>query len=176
MKFEFPPELWFSTATSLVFPLLLLAVTRINSLRGRNASRFLLAALLQLLLWVSGSLLLPGEFRPARYTDWIIAGMILASALLLYLEIWALLSRGYTLSVVITLRRAGGLLSSEQIARRYRGGAGLEWIMQHRTGGLEAAKLVRREDADLVLTVPLGMLAALAYQLAIAVFGLRRTG
>lgn len=176
MNFQFPPELWFSTAMSVVFPLILLAVSRISWLRGRNASRFFWAAVLQLSLWVWGSLLLPREFSLVRHTDWVLGIMILASVLLVYLEVWALLSRGYTLSIVITLRRAGGSLGSEEIARRYRGGAGLEWIMRHRTGGLEAARLVRRLDGNLTLTVPLGLLTALAYRIAIAAFGLRRTG
>lgn len=176
MKFGFPSELWYSAAMSLAFPLILLVVSRIGALRGRNAARFLAATLAQLLLWVSGCLLLPREFRPVHYTDWILAAMILASVLLVYLEIWALLSRGYTLSMVITLRRAGGSLTTREIAERYRGGAGLDWIMRHRTGGLEAARLVCRNGEDLVLTVPLGQLTALAYKVAIALFGLRRTG
>jgi hypothetical protein len=176
MSFTFPSDLWYPTTISLAFPLILLLVTRLGSLRGRNAAQFLVATLIQVLAWFLGSLVLPHGFRPAQIIDWVLAAMILASALLIYLEIWALLSRGYTLSMATTLRRAGGLLPAEEIARSYRGGLGLEWIMRHRIGGLMAAGLVRRTDRYLVLTSPLGLLAVLAYKIAIAAFGLRKTG
>lgn len=176
MSFTFPPELWYAAIISMAFPLVLLIVTRLRALRGRNAVQFLFAALVQVSVWVIGPLCLPHDLRPTQVTDWILSAMILASALLIHLEIWALLSRGYTLSMVTTLRRAGGLLTPEEIARRYRGGVGLEWIMQHRIGGLEAAQLVRRKEGFFILTEPVGLITALVYKAAISAFGLRRTG
>jgi len=176
MDFSVPARLIYPAAISLTFPITLLLVTRVDSLRSRNAAQFLAGALLQLLLWVLGSLVLPDGYRPDSLWDWACAGMFVSCALLFYLEVWALLSRGYTLSMLLTLLRAERPLSSEELARKYRGGAGLDWVMQHRVGGLEAAGLVRSERDCLALTRPFGALVAVAYQVAIAVFGLRRTG
>jgi hypothetical protein len=176
MDFSFPARLVYPAAISLAFPVTLLLVTRVGSLRSHNAAQFLAGALLQMLLWVAGSLLLPDGYRPASLSDWACAGLAVSCALLFYLEVWALLSRGYTLSMLLTLLRAERPLSSEELARKYRGGAGLDWVMQHRVGGLEATGLVRSEREHLALTRPLGTLIAVAYRVAIAVFGLRRTG
>lgn len=176
MEFSFPAQIAYPAVISLTFPLSLLLVTRLGSLRSRNAAQFLAAALLQILVWVLGSLALPNGYHPVRPVDWILAIMVVSCALLFYLEVWALLSRGYTLSMLLTLMRAKCPLSSEEIARQYRGGAGLAWVMRHRVGGLEAAGLVRTEGGHLALTRPLGTLTAVAYRVAIAVLGLRRTG
>ncbi len=176
MDFSFPARLIYPAVISLIFPITLLLVTRVKSLRSRNAAQFLAGALLQLLLWVLGSLVLSDGYRPDSVRDWACAGLVVSCGLLFYLEVWALLSRGYTLSMLLTLLRAERPLSTEELARKYRGGAGLNWVMQHRVGGLEASGLVRPEGACLTLTRPLGALIVVAYQVAIAVFGLRRTG
>lgn len=176
MDFRFPAQIAYAAAVSITFPLLLLLVTRLASLRSRNAVQFLVAALLQVLVWILGSFSLPDSYRPVRPMDWMLAGMVVSCALLFYLEVWALMSRGYTLSMLLTLLRAGRPLSAEEIARQYRGGTGLDWIMRHRVGGLEATGLVRTEGGYLALIRPLGTLTAIAYRVAIAVFGFRRTG
>ena len=176
MDFSFPIQLAYPAVVSLTFPLSLLVVTRLEWLRSRNAAQFVVAALLQIAVWVLGSLTLPNGYHPVRPSDWILAAMVVSCALLFYLEVWALLSRGYTLSMLLTLMRAKHPLSSDEIARQYRGGTGLDWVMRHRVGGLEAAGLVRTEGGFLVLTRPLGTLTAVAYRAAISVLGLRRTG
>jgi len=176
MDFGLPTQIAYPAIISLTFPFTLLLVTRLGALRSRNAAQFLAAVLLQGFVWILGSLALPDSYRPIHFSDWLFTAMLVASSFLFYLEVWALLSRGYTLSMLLTLLRAARPLSGEEIARQYRGGAGLDWIMRHRVGGLEAAGLVWADGRQLALTRPLGMLIAVAYRIAITIFGLRRTG
>jgi hypothetical protein len=102
--------------------------------------------------------------------------MVIGSAVLVYLEIWGLLSRGYTLGLLTTIHQAGQPLPAAELARRYRGGEGLEWIMRHRLAGLEAAGLVRQDGENLVLTPRLGNAVAWSYRVAVALLGLKVTG
>jgi hypothetical protein len=102
--------------------------------------------------------------------------MALADSMLVYLEIWGLMSRGYTLGIILTLYNAGRLLSEAEVSRSYRGGEGLAWIMCHRVGGLMAAGLVAKRNEDLVLTPLRGRIVAHLYRISIFVLGVRRTG
>src|SRR5260370_12756845 len=73
--------------------------------------------------------------RASRVAELATSFMILASALIVYLEIWALLSRGYTLGLLLTLFRGEHPMSDAQLAASYRQGEGVGWIMRHRLGG-----------------------------------------
>jgi hypothetical protein len=176
MSFDFPAVLIYPVVLSVLFPFGLLLIARFAPVRGKNATQFFYAALLQVALWAAGSLVLPEALRNRDALDWLLGAMVVASGLLLWLEAWALLSRGYTLSMLLILLRAAQPLSKAELARRYRGGTGLEWIMQHRVGGLTAAGLVRTNGADLELTPHLGLPVAVLYRITIAIFGLRKTG
>ena len=170
MDFRLPPELLYSVGVSLAFPVTLFVVTRWP---GHNARRFLVAALLHTVIGATGELWLPGGPRPATATGWLLGALVWTALLQLYLQVWSLLSRGYTLSMLIVLLQVRESLDATEIARRYRGGAGLGWIMQHRTRGLEAAGMVEaRADGALALTGA-GSFIARAYLAARGVFGLR---
>jgi hypothetical protein len=154
-----------------IFPVVLALVARVDALRGRNAIQFLVACAMStavMLLWLI--------LRPEpRLANTVLAGMLFATGLMLHLEVWALLSRGYTLGLVAAIRRASGPVSADQLAATYRGGDGITWIMRHRLGGLERARLVRR-DGDSVRLTWLGVLVGYSHRALVRVLGLRRTG
>ena len=160
---------------SAALPLYLLVLVRLPSLAGRNAVQFLVSVLIAVAAW-AGTLLLVPAARPTGVVEIALGAMVIGSVVLVYLEIWSLLSRGYTLGLIVTIHRAGSPLTAAELARRYRGGEGLEWIMRHRLAGLEAAGLVQRTGDQLVLTPRLGRAAAWSYRVAIALLGLRATG
>ena len=113
---------------------------------------------------------------PVVLSDVLLGFMAMAAATLVYLEIWALLSRGYTLSLLLALLRADGPMSPERLAAVYRGGEGLGWVFRHRLSGLVKAGLVERKDGTLVLKAPAGVTVAVAYKVCIGFLGLKRTG
>lgn len=154
-------------------PAYLLILTRVPGLKGRNALQFSLSNLVAFGLWIGSLMVFDGA---ATAMDIAVGGMILVCGGLAYLEAWALLSRGYTLGLLLTLLHAEKPLSDKELSRRYRGGDGLAWIMHHRVGGLVGAGLVRREGERLTLAPMRGVLIASMYKLCIAVLGLRRTG
>jgi hypothetical protein len=175
LDFTIPGAVIAAFVVSLGLPIYLLALTRVPSLAGRNAVQFLVSASISVAAWAGALLLVPAA-RPTGALEIALGAMVIGSAMLVYLEIWSLLSRGYTLALIVTIHQAGGSLTAAELARRYRGGEGLEWIMRHRLAGLEAAGLVQRTGDQLVLTPRLGRAAAWSYRVAIALLGLRMTG
>jgi hypothetical protein len=156
-------------------PCYLYVAARVPSLAGRNAPQFLVAFLFMLLFW-AGLDLLESRIAATDILEPVVALCILGSASLFYLEIWALLSRGYTLGLLLTLYRAKKPLSEEELAACYRSGEGISWIMKHRLSGLTAAGLVTIRDGRIVLTPILGVMVAWLYQIAMTTLGLRKTG
>jgi hypothetical protein len=159
---------------ALLLPAVLLAATRLSGLRGHNAAQFAGGALAIWLLWGGSSL--AALARSQSLADIASGAMILTVATLFYLEVWALLSRGYTLGLLLTLLGAGRPLREDELAREYRGGGGLSWIMRHRVAGLVATRLVASDGDRIALTRWRGLPVAWCYKISIAVLGLKRTG
>ncbi len=160
---------------AMALPIVLLGVVRVPSLAKRNAIQFSIAAMIMVALWLGGAggLVLAGR---ASVVETATGGLILGSAISVYLEIWAPLSRGYTLALLITLSRIGAAAGPVELAAPYRGGEGLGWIMRHRLAGLIRARFVE-QDADMVrLTPVLGYLVAVTCNILMKSLGLRRTG
>src|SRR5260370_15775395 len=105
--------------------------------------------------------------RASRVAELATSFMILASALIIYLEIWALLSRGYTLGLLLTLFRGEHPMSDAQLAASYRQGEGVGWIMRHRLGGHLSAGLVRPRGDGSVLAGT-GALIRILYRAPVA--------
>jgi hypothetical protein len=175
LEFTMPGAVTAAFAASVGLPLCLLVIARLPPLAGRNAIQFLVSVTIAIAAWAAALLLVPTS-RPAGAPEIAMGAMVIGSAVLIYLEIWSLLSRGYTLALIVAIHQSGGPLTADELARRYRGGEGLEWIMLHRLAGLEAAGLVQRTGDQLVLTPRLGRATAWSYRVAIALLGLRATG
>jgi hypothetical protein len=175
LDFSIPDAIVAALGVILLLPLYLLGATRLPGLASHYAVQFLVSCLVAAALWAP---ILVEVWRvQAPDLDGVIGGaMVLASGMLVYLEIWGLLTRGYTLAVLRTLFEAGQPLREDDIAERYRGGAGLDWLMRHRVGGLIAARLIVRQDGQLILTSIRGVVIARLYQACILVLGLRQTG
>ena len=174
IDFSISPAMLSAFIAGLGIPLLLAGLSRLALLQRRNALQFLLAAFTALLLW-SVYLLAAGFFDFSLSREDVLVGIaILISMILLFLEAWALLSRGYTLGLLLTLLERGPL-SVSQLASSYRSGDGLEWVMKHRLEGLSGAGLVRLCDGTIKLTAA-GVPVVLLYRFCIRVFGLTKTG
>lgn len=162
-----------SLLAAMLLPAVLAVLSRLLALRGRNALQFLASSVIVVALWAIALRIAGGPALTAPELATSI--MILAGALLVYLEAWALLSRGYTLGLLLTLFRGAGPMTDAALAASYRQGQGLGWIMRHRLCGLISTRLVRRQGDLVVLTLP-GAIVAILYRTAIAVLGLKVTG
>lgn len=152
-------------------PIVLAAVARLPWWSGRNALQFLVGSLVTLAIW-SGLLVVQRGAAPLDVMDIGVSLMMLGAASLIYLEVWSLLSRGYTLGLLLTLYRAGGALDHEELARRYRGGEGLSWIMRHRLTAMLHTGLIRQQGDVIVLTPMLGVPVAWLYKVSVEILGL----
>jgi len=158
----------------VAMPAYLFVVARLPGMAGRNALQFLIMFVLTLLSWI-GLVWLGPASAGLDVAEAVISLCILGAAALFYLEIWALLSRGYTLGLLLTLFQSSKPLTENELAAAYRGGDGLDWIMEHRLSGLAAANLVTIGNGVIALT-PSGALIAHLYRISVAILGLRKTG
>jgi hypothetical protein len=174
LDFAMPGALLAALGIGVLQPLYLFMITRMPMMAERNAIQFLISCVVTLLLWVLVLLLVPG-LRRSSVAELALSLMALGAGMLVYLELWGLMSRGYTLGVILTLQNAGNPLSEAAISRSYRDGEGLEWIMRHRVGGLAAAGLIESRNEQIMLTVR-GRAVARLYRISIFALGMRRTG
>ena len=173
LDFTAGPAIVAALVAAALFPAVLALLARLPRLRARNALQFLATSVTVVVLWVI-ALCVP-SLRASSAAELATSFMMLASALIIYLEIWALLSRGYTLGLLLTLFRGKAPMSDAQLAASYRQGEGVGWIMRHRLGGLLSARLVRRQGDRVVLTGA-GALIGILYRAAVATLGLKVTG
>ena len=175
MTFAFPPSLLAPLAAGLLIPLFLLPLARLPALAGRNPLQFAFAVLAAYAVWGMSVAAFASQ-RPPDAIAALAGAMTIGGFALFFLEVWGLMSRGYTLGVMLSLLRAGHPMTSDELAGAYRGGDGLDWIVHHRLSGLAASGIVRREGGCVALTSPKGVLVARLYRMAIRMLGLRRTG
>ncbi|HVS26501.1 MAG TPA: hypothetical protein VHE58_04290 [Burkholderiales bacterium] len=175
LDFSLSPVMLYALIAGTALPLYLLIIVRLPIVAERNAVQFLIGILVMIAFWGGAFLLWPGAGK-ATFGDIVAALMILCGLGLFYLEAWALLSRGYTLGLLLTLLKADRPLTEGELAQRYRGGEGLSWIMQHRLSGLIAAGLIKNQEGVLTLTAFPGVMVAWLYKISIGAIGLQRTG
>lgn len=160
---------------SAFFPFVLIVITKISYFAGRNAIQFLFCFLITTIGWLIGLFFLINKHMMIGTESFYVSFFLYNGMMLGYLEIWGLLSRGYTLGLLLTFYKAGTPLSANELARLYRGGEGLHWLMKHRFVGLVSAKMIKREGNLIILTTR-GCVVAYLYKLLVSIFGLRYSG
>lgn len=175
IDFSIPSSLLAALAIGFLLPIPLWITTKIPALQEKNPVQFLAAAICVFAIWIAVVSLNP-QLSPKNSAEWLIGLMALSASTIVYLEVWGLLSRGYTLSVLAALSETGRPLTPSEIARAYRGGDGLDWIMRHRLGGLEASGMITKNQDSVKLKAPAGVMVAQAYRICVFILGLRRTG
>lgn len=176
VDFSWPPFLTAALLSAAMQPVYLLFLTRLPRLGGRNALQFMICAVMVLVTFGALASRSTGGSGSELLFHFAVAVMALASGLMLGLEVWGLLSRGYTIAILLTLLDAAGPMNERDIINAYRKGEGLDWIMRHRVAGLVSAGLVTRRQNDLVLTPICGTLGAQLARAFVIILGVRRTG
>lgn len=156
----------------LFFPFLLMILARIPKFTGRNAAQFFLSFIMTTLGWIIAlGLLITKNSSGFGWASFFLYGALM----LIYLEIWGLLSRGYTIGLLLTFYKAKKSLTAEELANLYRGGHGLDWLIKHRFAGLISTKLIKLHDNKVTLTIR-GRIVAFLYKLSVLFLGLRYSG
>lgn len=157
------------------FPVTLIIMARLTPLVGRNALQFLLSFVVTTTFWLLTLFFLIQKSQTIDLESFLTSFFLYSGLLLVYLEIWGLLSRGYTLGLLLTFYKSRTALSAKEAAASYRGGEGLDWLIKHRFSGLISAKMIKVQDDKVILTAR-GTVIAYLYKLAILFFGLRYSG
>lgn len=174
IDFSYDTSIVITLMACLCFPIILWLITRITVFKNRNAFQFFITTLILSVTWLS-SLYITHFFSHFDITLFFTNIFILLSALLVYLEIWGILSRGYTLGLLLTFYKSQQPLTVVDLSNAYRNGQGLNWLIEHRLGGLIAANMIRKNENSIQLTKK-GSFVTWLYQLFIRFFGLRYTG
>ena len=156
------------------FPLLLIVVVRIPLLARRVGLQFLISSLFTVFLWVSFVAFMVSDYSLPLLTEIAISSMILFSFLIVYLEIWALLTNGYTLGLLLTLLKTGHPVNEHEFSKRYRNNEGVSWVIEHRLTRLIAAGLIKKVHSGLVISPVSGSTVASLYKLGIVILGLQK--
>lgn len=157
-----------------LFPALLSIIARVKAVQNRNALQLCLTSVIMIFLW--GGIVYCISVQDVVLSEIVSSLMIFVTILLVYVEIWALLSRGYTLGILLTLNECSVPLDDKKLAQSYRSGEGLEWLIHHRFSGLFATKLIFKNDNKIFLTSFPGRFVVSIYKLFIDIFSLKRTG
>jgi hypothetical protein len=175
IDFTISQPVYIAIVISVLFPFILGLVSKIKAIAGRNALQFLLTFLISTSGWLAGLVCLFFQATIYGAESYCISFFLYSSALLVYLEIWSLLSRGYTIGLLLTFYKSNSPLNATELAKLYRGGEGLDWLIKHRFSGLISAKMIQLKDQQVVLTTR-GMMVAFLYKLSVLFFGLRYSG
>ncbi len=162
-----------SLGHAVTFPLWLALTAKLPLMRERHALRFFCSAVISLIAWAA-SLILYSETNDIL--DLLTGLMVMGGFMVFYLQVWGLITRGYTIGILLTLFKSGRPLTDREIFDGYRDGDGLNWIMRHRIGDLSAAGFVLLQGDTLILASRRGVLVARLQRLCVSILGLRRTG
>lgn len=130
--------------------------------------RFVAAAGITVLSWV-GLMFVPDGPDPA---DVVAGGLLLAGALLAGFTLWTLVAWGFTLTMLLTLARAGRPLTLPEWVAGYTGGKPLAAFARDRLGVLFMLGLAHARDGRVVMTPGRGRPVARVAGLLRLVFGL----
>jgi hypothetical protein len=175
IDFNMPPSLLAALALAASQPAWLLAAARLPGMSGRNTLQFVLSGAGVVIVWSIAAALAPA-LRPSDLAELFVCLMIFGGATLAYLQIWALLTTGYTIAILLALLKSNRPLSEDEISSAYRSGEGVQWVMHRRVGGLIKAGLVKRNGDSLALSSSTGLAVAYVYRASVAILGLKRTG
>jgi len=158
MTFGWPsPEVEWAILLSVAAPFILLMS---RWLPLGVAQRFGITAIAVIAAYVL--VCLRGPFIEARIVPIVTGAALIVAGLVFVLGIWGVLTRGYSVALLITLERLGGPARVEMLERSYSAGRGLRWLTEKRLNGLKAAHVVEVSGDQVIITRPIGSLFILA--------------
>jgi hypothetical protein len=172
MSFGIPaPEVQWAILLCLATPLVLL-LTR--WLPVGVAHRFNITAATVVAAYLI--LNLRGDFDAAHIRPLAAGFALIVAALVFVLGFWGVLTRGYSVALLIALERLGGTARAAEIETAYSGGRGLRWLAEKRLSGLLQAGVITVTDDQIAVTDGMGMAVLRAYLLFRKCFRLKEYG
>lgn len=143
-------EIILALALGIFFPIILL-VSKYSKL---NVSRrYITSAIVVVLLYALLCLAIP-----SNYLIDFSGLLLLLSILIFFLGVWGLLTRGYSVAILIALHSVGGKATTIELEKNYSGGRGLRWLTAKRLDGLTVSKTIKIEKNQITIRKPLGLL------------------
>lgn len=172
MSFHLPsPEIQWALLWCLFSPFVLLATRWISIGTAKRYGFAAVAVVCSYLVVFTG--LRPGSSPTLE----VVSGTaLILTCLIFILGFWGLLTRGYSIAMLIALERLGGSASHAELIEAYSGGRGLHWMADKRLRGLQAFGLVVVRDGWVIVTPLHGRLALWLYRVFMKLFRLPSYG
>ena len=114
--------------------------------------------------------------KPSNYLINFSGLLLLLSILIFFLGLWGVLTRGYSVAILVSLYNVGGKATTTELEKNYSGGRGLEWLTAKRLNGLSVAKIIKIEKDQITIRKPLGPLLIKLYKTFKLLFHLKGYG
>ena len=161
-------------ASGAALPAYLLLLTW-SGLARDPARKLIGGGAISVVVWGALVAAIPGTAADTSSLDLLTGLCALGAFFIGFGLIWGVMTRGYTIAMLVEFHRAGGPLTEEALAAAYSGGRGLSWLFDKRLGGIHRLGLIVRDGGDVVLT-PAGRFVAFGARAALRVLGLKRFG
>ena len=170
MLIDFVPSLpvAFSLGSCALLPLALLVLSHWPLKVTAPGQRFVLAAVAMWTAWLAAMIVCVPDL-----VDAVTGGLLLATTTLACFTLWTLIAWGFTLSMLLTLHRAGRPLQMDDWVAAYTRGKSLEAFALDRLGVLFKLGLAKMRDGKVVMTPGRGRVIARLAVLLRKLFGLR---
>jgi hypothetical protein len=176
LDFSMSVSVFWAFFSCFLFPLFLYASQFIRSIHDKHALRFVICTAISIVLWLLLAMVFNSKAKPIEFIDLVLGLAVICCSTILYLQVWGLLTRGYTLAILRTLLESNKPLNATEIGAAYRNFEGLDWIMKHRMQGLHASGMIIINGDNVRLTLQKGKLIACTYAISKRLLGLGRTG
>ena len=154
-------------------PICVLAVSRWRGALGPGA-KFLLGYGIAVALWVSAVAAPLGA--KAGAPDQILLGLLaILAAGVGWANLWGVLTRGYTLRLLLDFLRLAKPVTREELGAAYSGGRGLDWMFRKRLATLAAFGLTRRRNGLITMTSFPGRAVAQLSLIGLRLLGMKRS-
>jgi len=101
---------------------------------------------------------------------------LIVSALVFVLGFWGVLTRGYSVALLIALSHLGGTARADEIENAYSGGRGLRWLAEKRLSGLASARAIILAGDHVAVSRGTGAAILRAYSIFRKCFRLKEYG
>ena len=132
MSFALPVPILLSFCLLGTLPLVLVVLSHGPLRVTAPGRRFVVAALLVVIMWISGLITLHDGEASDAFADLIVAALLMMGGLLSAFTLWTLIAWGFSVSLLLALSRHGGTLDSSSWVRAYTGGQSLERFAKDR--------------------------------------------
>jgi len=155
-----------------LIPLYLILFAGVSPLR-RADIRMTAAGVTAVVVWAGALSLASPGLQGHAGADLAAGLLILGCAFMGFMMLWGLLTRGFTLSLLVALAKAERPMSMVELADGYGGGQGASFFADKRITGLRQLGFIREAGDQVRLTAFPGVLSVMCFRVLKLIFAIK---